>query len=87
MPTECSAEPIEFAAIDRRAVVAGFDGGAITSDAWALLLVAADRAIGLVDRLAGCFIDHRREELMVHLASTPIDQRVGEQWRGPRHLP
>jgi hypothetical protein len=59
MPTECSAELFEFAAIDRRAVVAGFDGGAITSDAWALLLgAAADRAIGLVDRLAGCFIDH-----------------------------
>ena len=58
MPTECSAELFEFAAIDRRAVIAGFDGGAITSDAGALLLGAADPAIGLVDRLARCFIDH-----------------------------
>jgi hypothetical protein len=33
-----------------RAVVASFDGGAITSDADALLLSAADRAIRLVDR-------------------------------------
>ena len=58
MPTKCSAELFEFAAIDRRAVIAGFDGGAIMSDAGALLLGAADPAIGLVDRLAGCFIDH-----------------------------
>ena len=57
MLTESSAQLFEFAAVDRRAVVAGFDGGAITSDAGALLLGAADPAIGLVDRLAGCFID------------------------------
>ena len=55
MPTKCSAELFEFAAIDRRAVIAGFDGGAIMSDAGALLLGAADPAIGLVDRLARCF--------------------------------
>jgi len=36
-------------------VVAAFDGGAITSDAGALLLGATDRAIGLMSRLAGCF--------------------------------
>ncbi len=52
MPTECSAELFEFAPVERRAVVAGFDGGAITSDAGALLLGATDRAIRLVDRFA-----------------------------------
>ena len=31
----------------------GFDGGAVTSDAGGLLLGAADKAIGLVRRLAG----------------------------------
>jgi hypothetical protein len=36
MPTECSAELFEFAPIEGRLVVAGFDGGAITSDAGAL---------------------------------------------------
>jgi hypothetical protein len=36
-------------------VVAAFDGGAITSDAGALLLGATDRAIGLMSRFAGCF--------------------------------
>jgi hypothetical protein len=46
MLTECSAELLEFAAVERHVVVAGFDGGAITSDAGALLLGATDRAIG-----------------------------------------
>jgi len=38
MPTQCSAELFEFAPVDRRAVVAGFDDGTITSNAGALLL-------------------------------------------------
>jgi Transposase DDE domain group 1 len=81
MPTECSAEPVrterfDFAAVDGRAVVAGFDGGAITSDAGALLLGATDRAIGLIGRFAGCFIDHRRAELVEHLVATLVGQRV-----------
>jgi Transposase DDE domain group 1 len=59
MPTECSPELFEFAPVEGRIVVAGFDGGAITSDAGALLLGATDRAIQLVDRFAGCFIDRR----------------------------
>jgi hypothetical protein len=45
MPTECSPELFEFAPVERRMVIAGFDGGAITSDAGALLLGAADRGI------------------------------------------
>ena len=46
MPTECNPELFEFAPVGRRAVVAGFDGGAITSDAGALLLGVTDRATG-----------------------------------------
>jgi hypothetical protein len=53
MPTECSADLFGFAPVGGREVVAGFDGGTITSDAGALLLGAADRAIGLLDRLGG----------------------------------
>jgi hypothetical protein len=57
-------------------VVAAFDGGVITSDAGALLLGAADRAIGLVDRFAACFVDHRRTELTEHAVGTLVGQRV-----------
>jgi hypothetical protein len=76
MPTECSAELFEFAPVERRVVAAGFDGGAITSDAGALLLGATDRAIKLVDRFAGCFSDHRSAELVEHLVPTLVGQRV-----------
>jgi hypothetical protein len=81
MPTECSAEPVRsepfsFGPVEGRAVVAGFDGGSITSDAGALLLGAADRAIGLVGRFAECFIDRRRPELVEHLVSTLVGQRI-----------
>ena len=48
MPTEYSADLFGFAPVEGRAVVAGFDGGKITTDAGALLLGATDRAIRLV---------------------------------------
>jgi hypothetical protein len=76
MPTECNAERFDFAPVERRAVVAGFDGGAITSDAGALLLGATDRAIRLLDRFADCFIDRRKPELVEHLVATLVGQRV-----------
>ena len=53
MTTECSTDLFGFASVEGREVVAGFDGGAITSDAGALLLGAADRAIGLIRGLCG----------------------------------
>ena len=76
MPTECSPLLFEFAPVGGRAVVAAFDGGAITSDAGGLLLGAADRAIGLVDRFAACFTDHRCVELIEHEVGTLVGQRV-----------
>ena len=54
MQTECIADIFGFEAVEGRQVVAAFDGGAITSDAGALLLGATDRAIRMVDRLAPC---------------------------------
>jgi hypothetical protein len=39
-------------------------------------LRAADRAIGLLDRFAGCFIDRRRSELVEHAVRTLVGQRV-----------
>src|SRR3712207_2818383 len=76
MPTECSPALFDFAPVAGRAVVAGFDGGAITSDAGALLLGAADRAIGLVRRFAACFPDARAPERVEHEIATLVGQRV-----------
>jgi hypothetical protein len=76
MPTQCNAEQLQFSCVERRRVVAAFDGGTVSSDAGALLLGRADQAIGLVDRLAGCFIDERDPDLIEHAVRTLIGQRV-----------
>jgi hypothetical protein len=57
-------------------VVAGFDGGRMTSDAGAMLLGATDRAIGLIERFAGGFTDHRAAELVEHTVAGLVRQRV-----------
>ena len=76
MQTECSADLFGFARVESRAVVAGFDGGTMTSDAGALLLGATDQAIGLVDRFAECFADSRAPELIEHTVRTLVGQRI-----------
>ncbi len=57
-------------------MAASFDGGAVTSDAGALLLGAADRAIDLMRRVAACFTDWRRAELIEHEVVTLVGERV-----------
>lgn len=76
MPTECNPALFDFAPVEGRAVVAAFDGGTITSDAGALLLGQADRAIRLSERFAACFADRRNPELIEHTVRTLVMQRV-----------
>ena len=76
MPTECTPESFDFGTAEGRRIVAAFDGGTMTSDAGVLLLGAADKAIGLIERLTACFQDHRRSDLVEHLLPTLIGQRV-----------
>src|SRR5262245_16532254 len=76
MPTECSADLFGFAVVEGRDVVVAFDGGAISSDAGALLLGAADHAIKLTERFAACFHDARRPHLIEHEVATLLGQRV-----------
>jgi Transposase DDE domain group 1 len=76
MPTQCSVDLFGFAPVEGRQVVAGFDGGAITSDAGALLLGATDGAIRLTERFAACFTDRRAPELVEHSVRTLVMQRV-----------
>ncbi len=76
MPTECIPDNLEFEAFDGRRVVAAFDGGAISSNAGALLLRHCDEAIGLFERAAACFVDHRNPALRVHELRTLVGQRI-----------
>lgn len=76
MQTECTSDLFGFSRVEKRKVVAAFDGGAVTSDAGALLLGATDRRIRLINRFAGCFRDHRRPDLIEHEVATLVAQRV-----------
>ena len=76
MPTQRSAGSFAFAPIESRSVVAAFDGGMVMSDAGSLLLGAADRAIGMIERFAGCFSDHRHANFVEHEVATLLGQRV-----------
>ena len=76
MQTERSTQRFDFGAVEKRAVVAGFDGGTITSDAGGLLLGLTSRAIGLVGRFARCFVDGRNPGLIEHEVKTLVGQRV-----------
>ncbi|MBV8869702.1 MAG: transposase [Acetobacteraceae bacterium] len=75
MWTECSPALFEFAPVESHAVVAGFDGGAIASDAGGLPLGSADRAAGLVERFAACFTDARAPDRVEHGLATLVGQR------------
>ena len=62
-PAEFGAGPV---GADREIVVGQRIGGALTSDAGALLLGAVDRSPGPVTRFAGCFSDARASGRTVH---------------------
>ena len=74
--TECNSQPIVFSSLARRQVVADFSGGAIVSDAGALLLREVDRKLGLIDRLDAVIPDPRNPTLITHQQSTMLRQRI-----------
>jgi hypothetical protein len=76
MQTECTPKLFEFEAVERRTVVAQFDGGTITSNAGALLLGQVDRGLGLMRRFAQCFTDRRDPRFVEHSVETLVGQRV-----------
>jgi len=71
-----SPKRFEFEAVARRAVVACFDGGDITSNAGALLLGQVDRGLGLMRRFAACFTDRRDPRFVEHQVETLVGQRI-----------
>jgi len=80
MPTQCTPLSFTFQGVRGRSVTAAFDGGSITSNAGALLLRRIDRALGLFDRVAACFTDHRDPRLTEH--SVVLADLFIESWQG-----
>jgi hypothetical protein len=75
-PKRLGKVSLDFASVGSRKVTAAFDGGAITSNAGALLLREADRAIGLSPQVAACFKDGRRQDRIEHAVETLVAQRI-----------
>ncbi len=76
MPTQCRQEELDFGSSGGRKLVGAFDGGAITSNGGSVLLAATDKRIGLTERLAGCFIDHRSADRVEHALVDLLRQRI-----------
>ena len=76
MATECTPAQLQFHALGRRDVIGRFDGGRITSDGGGVLLRETDLRLGLMDRLAGCFSDHRNANSVEHGVRALVAQRV-----------
>ena len=76
MSTECTQERFDFHPLNRRDVVARFDGGEITSDAGALLLREVERRTKILRQLSSCFTDHRDPERIEHSVFELLAQRV-----------
>src|SRR3954447_21835413 len=65
MPDD-TIELFGFPAVRRKKVVAAFDGGRITSDGGVMLLAAAERRMGIAQRLASLIADPRNPLLVTH---------------------
>ena len=76
MPTHCNQTEMDFGSSGGRKLVGAFDGGAITSNGGVVLLAAADKMVGLCERLAGCFRDHRNADLVTHETVDLLRKRI-----------
>lgn len=74
--TDCITQPLLFASVDRRQIVADFNGGDLTSDGGFPLLREVDRRIGLLDALNDAVRDPRNPFFTVHDQRTLLAQRV-----------
>jgi hypothetical protein len=74
--TECNEVSFDFQPLANREVTARFDGGAITSDAGALLLRELEAKFGIIRRFARCFQDFRDPELAEFSVEELLRQRI-----------
>jgi hypothetical protein len=64
--TDDTLLPFSFPAVKGKKITAAFDGGRITSDGGVMLLAAAERRLGLADRLAVAISDRRDSSRVKH---------------------
>jgi len=76
MPTQCTADRLNFEWHKGRRVQAAFNGGRVTSDAGALLLRQVEIKRRIIERVASCFRDHRDPERVEHRVEELVAQRI-----------
>lgn len=74
--TDDNLPTFSFPAVCRKKIIAAFDGGRISSDGGVMLLAMADQRIGLADRLARSFPDHRDPLRITHTLADMIRART-----------
>lgn len=74
--TDDNLLPFAFPAVGRKQVAAAFDGGRLTSDGGVMLLSLAERRLGIAERLARCFPDHRDPQRVTHTLADMIRARI-----------
>ncbi len=67
---------MSFGLLDRRPLVAEFNGGEISSDAGLLLIRQIDQHYGLSQQIAACFTDHRDPSRVEHSIEAMVAQRL-----------
>ncbi len=75
MPDD-TIEPFGFPAVGRKKVTAAFDGGRLTSDGGVMLLAAAERRLGIVQRLAALISDPRKPQCVTHSVADILRARI-----------
>jgi hypothetical protein len=68
--------PFSFPAVGRKKLTVAFDGGRLTSDGGVMLLAAAERRIGLAERLAALICDPRNPLLVTHSVADILRVRM-----------
>jgi hypothetical protein len=68
--------PFGFPSVGRKKLTAAFDGGRITSDGGVMLLAAAERRIGLAERLSALICDPRNPFLVTHSVADILRVRM-----------
>ena len=74
--TECIQQTFAFQGLGKRDVVANFEGGFLSSDGGSPFLREIEVRCGLMRRLAGCFRDYRKPDLIEHSVEELLRQRI-----------
>src|SRR4051812_17490948 len=64
--TDNTLLPFSFPAVSRKKVIAAFDGGRISADGGVMLLAAAERRLGIADKIAAVIPDPRDPARTIH---------------------